>query len=136
MNMTPNNIYIETMGVGPNLVLIHGWGMNGAVWQPIVKRLSKIFTVHVIDLPGMGFSRPIEPVHLHTLAEKVAEIMPANADVVGWSLGGQIAMRIALDYPDLVRRLVLVGTTPCFVNKSFDKEKLVYQAKVLALKNN
>ncbi len=127
MNMTPNTIYIETMGVGPNLVFIHGWGMNGAVWQPIVKRLSKFFTVHVIDLPGMGFSRPIEPVHLHTLAEKVAEIMPANADVVGWSLGGQIAMRIALDYPDLVRRLVLVGTTPCFVNKSFDKENIEYK---------
>ena len=128
MNMTPNNIHIETFGAGPNLVLIHGWGMNGAVWHPLVKKLSKSFTLHLVDLPGMGLSRPIEPFHLHGIAEKIAERLPANADIVGWSLGAQVAMRIALDYPDLVRRLVLVGATPCFVNKSFDQESAEYKS--------
>ena len=127
MNVTSNNVHVETIGVGPNLVLIHGWGMSGAVWQPLVKKLSKLFTLHIVDLPGMGFSRPIEPFHLHAVAEKVAETLPADADVVGWSLGGQVAMRIALDYPDLVRRLVLVGSTPCFVNKSFDQANTEYK---------
>lgn len=126
MNVTANNLHIETLGLGPNLVLIHGWGMSGAVWQPIVKKLSKVFTLHIVDLPGMGLSRPIEPYHLHSLAEKVAEILPAHADVVGWSLGGQVAMRLALDYPDLVRRMVLVGSTPCFVNKSFNQNSAEY----------
>ena len=98
MSVMPNNIYVETIGTGPNLVLIHGWGMSGAVWQPLVKKLSKSFTLHIVDLPGMGLSRPIEPFHLHAAAEKVAEILPANADVVGLSLGAQVAMRIALDY--------------------------------------
>lgn len=128
MNISSNNIHIETVGVGPNLVLIHGWGMSGAVWQPLVKKLSKSFTLHIVDLPGMGMSRPIEPYHLHALAEKVAERLPANADIVGWSLGAQVAMRVALDYPDLVRRLVLVGATPCFVNKNFDQEKVEYKS--------
>lgn len=128
MNVTANNLHIEIIGTGPNLVLIHGWGMSGAVWQPLVKPLSKIFTLHIVDLPGMGLSRPIEPYHLHTLAEKVSERLPANADILGWSLGGQVAMRIALDYPDLVRRLVLVGTTPCFVNKSFDPHSAEYHS--------
>lgn len=117
MNIAPANIHIESSGTGPNLVLLHGWGMHSAVWQPLVKKLSKLFTLHLVDLPGMGLSRPIEPLHLHAMAEKVAEMLPANADIVGWSLGAQVAMRIALDRPDMVRRLVLVGATPCFVNK-------------------
>lgn len=128
MELTANNLHIEITGTGPNLLLIHGWGMSGAIWQPLVKKLGKIFTLHIVDLPGMGFSRPVEPYHLHALAEKVAERLPANADVLGWSLGGQVAMRIALDYPDLVRRLVLVGSTPCFVNKSFDAQRAEYHA--------
>lgn len=116
--ITSTNLHIETIGTGQPLVLLHGWGMSGAVWQPLVKRLSKLFTLHIVDLPGMGFSRPLEPYHIHAIAEKIAEVMPPHSDVVGWSLGGQVAMRLALDFPDLVRRLVLVGTTPCFVNKA------------------
>ena len=114
------SLYIETHGsfetTPQNLVLIHGWGMHGGVWQPLVKKLSPHFYLHIVDLPGMGFSTPIEPSHLHAVAEKVAEVLPANADICGWSLGGQVAMRIALLQPDRVRRLVLVGTTPRFVN--------------------
>lgn len=117
MHITPANLHIQSTGSGQNLVLLHGWGMNSAVWEPLTARLSKHFTLHLVDLPGMGLSRPTEPYHLHSLAEKIAEMLPANADIVGWSLGGQVAMRIALDRPDAVRKLVLVGSTPCFVNK-------------------
>ena len=116
MSVIPANIHIQSTGTGSNLVLLHGWGMNASVWEPITQRLSKYFTLHLVDLPGMGLSRPTEPYHLHSLAEKIAEMLPANADIAGWSLGGQVAMRIALDYPDVVRKLVLVGSTPCFVN--------------------
>ncbi|MES2181839.1 MAG: pimeloyl-ACP methyl ester esterase BioH [Pseudomonadota bacterium] len=118
MMTAPANLHVETVGTGPNLVLLHGWGMHGAVWQPLVKKLSKVFTLHLVDLPGMGLSRPIEPFHLHAVAEKIAEMLPAHADIIGWSLGGQVAMRLAIDQPDLVRRLILVGTTPCYVNKA------------------
>jgi len=130
MNIIPANIHIETTGSGPNLVLIHGWGMSGAVWQPIVKKLSKVFSLHIVDLPGMGLSRPTEPYHLHIIAEKVAEMLPSNADVVGWSWGGQVAMRIAIDQPDAVRRLVLVGSTPCFVNKDNDSAQQEWNAGI------
>ncbi|MEO6118672.1 MAG: alpha/beta fold hydrolase, partial [Methylotenera sp.] len=54
MIIAPANLHIESTGTGPNLVLLHGWGMHGAVWQPLVKKLSKIFTLHLVDLPGMG----------------------------------------------------------------------------------
>ena len=123
MIIAPANVHIESTGTGPNLVLLHGWAMNGAVWHPLAKSLAKHFTLHIVDIPGMGLSRPIEPYHLHSIAEKIAEMLPANADIVGWSWGGQVAMRIALDHPDAVRRLVLVGTTPCFVNKNSIKKQ-------------
>lgn len=111
------SLHIDTYGNGPKLVLIHGWGMHGGVWQPLVKKLSAHFSLHIVDLPGMGFSKPLEPGHLHAVADKVAEMLPPNADVCGWSLGGLVAMRLALSQPELVRRLVLVGATPCFTNK-------------------
>ncbi len=118
MLITPAKIHIEVIGTGPNLVLIHGWGMNGSVWHPLVKRLSKNFTLHIVDLPGMGFSQIISPYHLYSIAEKVAEMLPNNTAMLGWSLGGQVAIRIALDQPEVVKQLVLVGATPCFVNVS------------------
>jgi len=102
----------------PNLVLIHGWGMHGGVWQPIAKRLSGYFNLHLVDLPGMGFSNPVEPGTLDAIAEKVIEILPPNADVCGWSLGSHVAMRIALMQPDRMRRLILVAGTPRFVNSA------------------
>ncbi len=112
------SVHVKTIGTGPNLVLIHGWGMNSAVFQPLIKPLSKLFTLHLVDLPGMGESRPIEPFHLHALADAVGESIPGKANVLGWSLGGLVAMRIAMSQPDRIRRLVLVGSTPSFVNKS------------------
>jgi pimeloyl-[acyl-carrier protein] methyl ester esterase len=130
MITAPANVHIESTGTGPNLVLLHGWAMNGAVWQPLVKSLAKHFTLHIVDIPGMGLSRPIEPFHLHSVAEKIAEMLPANADILGWSWGGQVAMRIALDHPDAVRRLVLVGTTPCFVNKDHSKTQQEWSAGI------
>ena len=112
------NVEIVGSGLAPNLVLIHGWGMSSAVFAPLIKPLSKIFTLHLVDLPGMGASRPIEPYHLHALADAVAENIPGKANVLGWSLGGLVAQRIAISQPDHIRRLVLVGSTPCFVNYS------------------
>ena len=74
MIITPAKIHIETVGSGPHLALIHGWGMNGSVWQPVLKKLSRNFTLHIVDLPGMGFSQIISPYHLYSIAEKVAEL--------------------------------------------------------------
>ncbi len=124
MTIVPANVHIEVKGSGPSLVLLHGWGMSGVVWQPLIKKLSNFFTLHIVDLPGMGLSRPTEPYHLHSIAEKIAEMLPAHVDILGWSWGGQVAMRIALNYPKTVRSLVLVDSTPCFVNK----ENLAAQA--------
>lgn len=116
MNISTSKLNITQVGRGPALVLIHGWGMNSTVWQPIIKKLSKFYRLHLVDLPGMGLSETMQPYTLNSLAEIVADQLPDGVNVLGWSLGGQVALRIALDQPEIVKKLVLVGTTPCFVN--------------------
>lgn len=109
--------HVEIIGQGKPLVLIHGWGMHGGVWHPLVKELSKDYMLYIVDLPGMGNSRPIDPCHLYSLAEEVAEVIPGVSDVLGWSMGGLIAQNIAVTQPDRIRRLILVGTSPCFIDR-------------------
>jgi pimeloyl-[acyl-carrier protein] methyl ester esterase len=79
--------------------------------------MSKNYMLYLIDLPGMGYSQPIEHAHLYSMANEVAEVMPGVTDLLGWSLGGLVAQSIAVSQPERVRRLVLVGSTPCFINK-------------------
>jgi pimeloyl-[acyl-carrier protein] methyl ester esterase len=116
------SLHVETYGSGNPLALIHGWGMNGGVWQPVVEQLSQHFCVYVVDLPGMGFSMPMHlddessAHHLNVIAAKVAELLPENTDVCGWSFGALVAMSLALQQPKRVGKLVLVGATPKFVN--------------------
>ncbi len=108
--------HVEIIGQGQPLVMIHGWGMHSGVWQPLIKRLSAKYMLYLVDLPGMGNSRPIEPYHLYNLADEVAEVIPGVSDVLGWSLGSLVAQRIALNQPDRIRRLVLVSATPKFIS--------------------
>lgn len=110
--------FVEILGQGEPLVLLHGWGMNSAVWQRNVKRLSANFRLYLVDLPGMGLSKPVYPYHLHALADAVAEVIPGVSNIVGWSLGGLVAQQIALNQPERVEKLILVGTNPCFIRKA------------------
>ena len=47
---------VERFGQGPDLVLLHGWGMNGAVWHGIAQELAAHYRLHLVDLPGFGNS--------------------------------------------------------------------------------
>ena len=109
-------LQVETHGAGPDLVLIHGWGMNGGVWAPLAATLGRKYRLHVVDLPGHGRSayNPGQAA-LPDWARAVRMAVPAGATWVGWSLGAQVAVRTALDAPETVARLVLVAGTPRFV---------------------
>jgi len=111
---TPTSLFWHHEGSGEDLVLIHGWGMNGAVWQQAVERLSKHFTVHVVDLPGYGHSADLHADDLNIMAEMVLNLAPHNAIWVGWSLGGLVATRIALSFPERVSKLVTIASSPKF----------------------
>jgi len=98
-----------------DIVLLHGWGLHAIVFDDIVPALLEHFRVTVIDLPGMGQSPlPNDDYTLEFLAEQVAAVMPERAHLLGWSLGGLVALRLALDHPRRVHSVVTVATTPRF----------------------
>ncbi len=113
--MTP--VHIETLGQGPDLVLLHGWAMHSGIWGSVRDLLAQRFRVHLIDLPGHGLSPLSEPGTLDHWVETVGEMLPARCMLGGWSLGGQIAMELALREPERVEKLVLIATTPCFTKR-------------------
>jgi pimeloyl-[acyl-carrier protein] methyl ester esterase len=107
-------LHVETLGSGPDLVLIHGWSMHGEICQGLAARLAERFRVHVPDLPGHGKSRGEPLPSLARLAAGLAEMFPRVTRVCGWSLGAQVAMRWALDRPSQIRRLALISASPRF----------------------
>lgn len=105
---------VETTGHGPDLALLHGWGMHGGVWGSVLPTLAERHRVHVVDLPGHGASLASAPFTLAQVARDVANSLPPVCTLLGWSLGGQVALQIAHDQPERVARLILIGVTPCF----------------------
>lgn len=107
---------IRTLGDGPDLVLIHGWAMHGGIFAPLSERLSRQFRLHLVDLPGHGDSHDYEAGSLDPcrVAQAIAEATPP-AIWLGWSLGGLIALRGALDHPRHIHGLVEIATSPRFV---------------------
>lgn len=107
-------MHIDVTGSGPALVLIHGWALHGGIFAPLVQRLSPHFQLHVVDLPGHGFSRDDDtPLRLPYLVNAIAAATPP-AVWCGWSLGGLVALHGAATLPQ-VRGLVMLAATPRFV---------------------
>lgn len=108
-------LHVECAGAGPDLVLLHGWSLHGGMWGPWLDRLAERARLHLVDLPGHGRSPwPTGVRDLATLADRVLAAIPRGATVLGWSLGGMVALELARRDPQLVRALVLVATTPKF----------------------
>jgi pimeloyl-[acyl-carrier protein] methyl ester esterase len=113
-----NGLHVETAGQGPPLVLLHGWAMHGGLFAPLVPALAQRFRVSVVDLPGHGYSAPVAPYSLDALVGALARHFAdeqAPLTILGWSLGGTLALRWAHLHADRVARLVLVCATPRFV---------------------
>jgi pimeloyl-[acyl-carrier protein] methyl ester esterase len=108
-------MHIETVGGGPDLILIHGWAMHAGIFAPVTQRLAQRFRVHLVDLPGHGYSRDdsnnLEPAQC---AVQLTTRLP-RALWVGWSLGGLVALHATLLPQASVRGLVTIAASPCFV---------------------
>jgi pimeloyl-[acyl-carrier protein] methyl ester esterase len=127
-------LYTEVRGTGPALVLLHGWGLNVRVWDGLAAALCDRFRIIAVDLPGHGRSGWLsERSSLEEQAAQVRETVAAIAEeysLIGWSLGGQIALQLAAAAHDSrthaahprraaqvaeAARLVLIATTPRLV---------------------
>lgn len=100
-----------------DVLLLHGWGFSAAIWEDLARRLAPRFRVLAPDLPGYGGAPACSPYTLETMADTLARGAPRRCHVVGWSLGGEVALAWARRAPAQVERLALIGTTPCFTTR-------------------
>jgi len=108
-------MYIQTLGNGPDLLLIHGWAMHGGIFHPLAERLADHHRVHVVDLPGHGRSRVDSAAfELTAIVERLTQALPP-AVWIGWSLGGLLAIHAAIHAPQSVHGLVSIAGSPRFV---------------------
>jgi pimeloyl-[acyl-carrier protein] methyl ester esterase len=108
-------LYSEETGSGDPVVLLHGWAMNLRVFDALRAELEAHHRVIAVDLPGHGRSAwPRDHSYARQL-ELLGAMLPPGATVIGWSLGGQLAMALAAATRYAVRRLVLIASTPRFV---------------------
>ena len=109
-------LYSQTLGNGPNLVMLHGWGMHSGLFQHITGQLSEHYCITLIDLPGYGQSPMLAGnYNLNTVVNAVADAAPQQAHWLGWSLGGLIATHMAATSPKRVLQLINVCSTPKFL---------------------
>src|SRR6266511_1580140 len=97
-------------GAGERVVLVHGFTQTLAAMEPLATRLRDRHELVRVDLPGHGGSTP----PLVGFAKAAALLGEAGgaAAYLGYSLGGRLCLRLALDRPELVRALVLIGASP------------------------
>lgn len=107
----------RSLGQGPNLTLVPGWGLGSAAWDGVAALLSREFTVHLVDLPGYGATPPVADYGIEALADALAATLPPRAMVCGWSLGALVALVCAVRHPRQIARLVLVGATASFLHR-------------------
>ena len=98
-------------------VFVHGWAMNGAVWQACFDLLPDWIDVIQVDLPGHGSMADVKAESINDYVQALAALVNRPVIWVGWSLGGLALLQLAKDYPERVAGLFMVSTNPCFVQK-------------------
>src|SRR5690349_17819619 len=131
------DVHVEEIGPahGPIAILIHGWSSSWFTWKPILPSLSKRYRCIAIDLPGFGKSpAPTERPSIAGYADLVASLIEQFSDravlVMGHSMGGQIATTLALRYPVLVEKLVLLN--PALSGRLSTRVNLLMKPHVMA----
>lgn len=109
-----------------SLFFIHGWATDSWVWGRQIDEFSKDYEAVALDLPGHSTKDIWDEPALKPAVEKVLSTInptshiphPASRFIgIGWSLGGQVLLETALTYPDLFKGIILVASSPCFVEK-------------------
>ncbi|MBW8011351.1 MAG: alpha/beta fold hydrolase [Chloroflexi bacterium] len=117
---TVNGQEIHAQEGGPpnrqKAILIHGWSSSSYAMHPLMELLSSRFSCVSIDLPGYGKSprlkeRATIPLYVELLADLIEQIGEGQVVLVGHSMGGMISLSLALEYPMLVDRMVLISPT-------------------------
>ncbi len=129
-------LWHKTIGKGPNLVLLHGWGFSSDIFQNLIEKYQKSYCITAIDLPGHGRSDDIEG-GLESWCEELIQFIPKKSILLGWSLGGLLSIYIATKIQ--LEHLILVAATPSLVNHEnwkFGINSEIFQQFAINLKND
>ena len=111
------SLAVQRIGSGPDLVLIHGWGLHSGVWAPLIPVLSRHYCLHLIDLPGHGNSGPCVAGDSSWL-QLLHESTPERAIWLGWSLGGLLTLQMAQQHPTKIDKAIVVACSPRFLQSA------------------
>lgn len=130
------SIYYQTVGYGKDLVFLHGWKQNVSNFWPIIDLLKKDFKLWLIDLPGFGRSdMPQKPLSIGDYAKIVADFISENhiknPILLGHSLGGNVAIKLAGNYPNLISKLILEDSSGIRPKQSLKNIPLLLVAKLI-----
>lgn len=113
-----NSYFVKKSGSGEPLIVLHGWGLNSNVWEPVRAALEEQFFVSWIDLPGHGENRDVLAKSMDEIVEFILPSIPDGAHLIGWSLGGLVAQALAEkineDSSKKIKTITLVASTPRF----------------------
>jgi pimeloyl-ACP methyl ester carboxylesterase len=129
------NLYFETRGTGRPLILLHGGLGSGEMFGPTLPALAERHQVIAVDLQGHGRTADIDrPIDIRLMADDIAALIDHlrldQPDVVGYSLGGGVALFTAVQHPDKIRRLVAASAHAW--RNAIPPEMLAQQAQVNA----
>ena len=100
-------------GSGSDVLFLHGGGVSGWMWRPVLAQLAGDVRAIVPDLPGHGTSSSVEYTSHDDAIERLVALIrdraPNGVTVVGFSLGAQLAIRLAAEYPDLIRAALIIS---------------------------
>jgi pimeloyl-ACP methyl ester carboxylesterase len=124
---SPDGLFFTDLGSGSPLLLVHGLGMSGDMFEPVAAPLAGRHRLIIPDLRGCGKSRSLPPPY--SVAQQAADLARlldhlgvATADALGYSQGGPVVQELALDHPAKVGRLILSNTYA--YNQATPREKV------------
>jgi 2-succinyl-6-hydroxy-2,4-cyclohexadiene-1-carboxylate synthase len=94
------------------VILLHGFTHTGRSWDPVVDAVGERYRPIASDIRGHGTAAARQPVTLEAVIGDVSSLVSGGFTLVGYSMGGRIALHVALALPERVERLVLVGASP------------------------
>ena len=125
-NISGLKIYYQEAGAGKNLIMLHGWKHDVSSFWGVIPLLKDRFKVWLIDLPGFGRSDlPSKAFTTSDYAEVIKDFIEVNKIkdpiLLGHSLGGRVAIKLASKYPKLIDKLILEDSAGIKPNKDFFK---------------
>lgn len=106
------NIHIKRYGTGIPVVFFHGWGFDHQIWSSLIPQLQDNYQLILVDLPGFGLTDMMDWLRFK---EYLLKFLPEQFALVGWSMGGLYATRLAIEEPNKVLYLLNITSSPRFI---------------------